>query len=212
MTSSLGETPPTDQTNLATPWIVQAGGYQVGVITGLALCLGRPYLCGPAATFECCPNDNLGLHAALYRAARGSVLIGAGGGTQKFGLFGELMATDAVARGLGGLVVDGTVRDLADLDQIGFPVVCAGAAPAQCTKSTMVSAGRPVTIQGVLVRPGDQIVGDRDGVVVVPSLLWADVAAAALAIARREQGYLTRLRRGERIADILGLAIADPSA
>jgi len=212
MTSSLGETTPAGATNLATPWIVQAGGAQVGVITALALRLGRPYLCGPAATFECCPNDNLGLHAALYRAPRGSVLIGGGGGTEKFGLFGELMATDAMARGLEGLVVDGTVRDLADLDRIGFPVICAGAAPAQCAKSAMVAVGRPVTIRGVLVEPGDQIVGDRDGVVVVPSSLWADVAAAALAIAHREQGYLTRLGRGERIADILGLAIAEPGA
>jgi 4-hydroxy-4-methyl-2-oxoglutarate aldolase len=166
-------------------------------------------LCGSAATFECSPNDNLGVHAALYRADPGSVLVGGGGSTERFGLFGELMATDAVARGLGGLVVDGTVRDLADPDRIGFPVVCAGAAPAQCTKSPMVSVGRPVTIGGVLVRPGDHIVADRDGVVVVPSLIWKEVKEAALATAVREDGYLRRLRLGERIVDVLGLDIGD---
>jgi 4-hydroxy-4-methyl-2-oxoglutarate aldolase len=73
----------------------------------------------------------------------------------------------------------------------------------------MVSVGRPVTIRGVLVRPGDQIVADRDGVVVVPSLIWKEVKEAALAIAVREDGYLWRLRLGERIVDVLGLDIGD---
>ena len=194
-----------EQRALSSPWVVQAGGEAVRTIHGLTHFLGQHYLCGPAATFACAPNDNLAIHVALYEARPGSVLIGDGGGTANFGLFGELMATEAVARGLGGLVVEGTVRDLADLDRLGLPVLCAGAAPAQCTKTTLVSVGQPVEVGGVLVRPGDQIIADRDGAAVVPSELWDEVKAAALALADRETDYLRRLRAGERLADILAL-------
>jgi regulator of RNase E activity RraA len=115
------------------------------------------------------------------------------------------MATDAVARGLGGLVVAGTVRDLADLDRLGLPIVCAGAAPGQCTKTSLVLVGEPVAVGGVLVPPGDQVIADRDGVAVVPAGLWEEVREEALALAEREDGYLRRLKAGEHLAQILAL-------
>lgn len=205
MSSQHGHPNAAEARDLTTPWVVQAGGDRVRTIKGLNLFLGRPQLCGPAATFACSPNDNLAIHAALYGAKPGSVLIGDGGGTSTFGLFGELMATDAVARGLGGLVVAGTVRDLADLDGLGLPIVCAGAAPGQCTKTSLVSVGEPVAVGGVLVQPGDQVIADRDGVAVVPAGLWEEVREEALALAEREDGYLRRLKAGERLAQILAL-------
>ena len=208
MNSKGGHAGAVEQRDLSTPWVVQAGGERVRTIRGLTHFLGQRYLCGPAATFSCAPNDNLAVHVALYGAEPGSILIGDGGGTTNFGLFGELMATEAVARSLGGLVIEGTVRDLADLDRLGLPVLCAGAAPAQCAKTTLVSVGQPVEVGGVLVRPGDQIIADRDGAAVVPSGLWGEVMAAALALADREADYLRRLRAGERLADILALNLS----
>ncbi|HUY08952.1 MAG TPA: hypothetical protein VMW80_05815 [Candidatus Dormibacteraeota bacterium] len=200
---------PADVADLSVPWVVQAGGDRVGTILGLTHFLGRRYLCGPAFTFHCAPNDNLAIHIALYRSKPGGILIGAGGGTTHGGLFGELMATEAVARGIGGLVVEGTVRDVSDLDRLGLPVLCAGTAPAQCAKAMVVSVGQPVEVGGVLVRPGDQVIADRDGAAVVPAQLWGEVRADASALAEKEAGYLRRLLTGERLADILGL---DPQA
>ena len=201
--------PPSEaaQFPLSTPWVVQAGGDRVRTIQGLELFLGRKYLCGKAVTFHCAPDDNLALHQALYRAPPGSVLIGDGGGTRRFGLFGELMGTEAVARGLGGLVVEGTVRDLADLDRLGLPVLCSGSAPAQCCKVEIISVQELVEVGGVLVRPGDQVIADRDGAAVVPADIWPEVRAAATTLAAREAGYLERLAAGERLADILGLEL-----
>jgi 4-hydroxy-4-methyl-2-oxoglutarate aldolase len=191
-----------------TPWILQAGGEATRTVAGLELFVGGDYICGPAATFACASDDNLALHMALYRAAPGSVLVGDGGGTRNCGLFGELMATDALAAGLNGLIVDGTVRDLADLDRLAFPVVAAGAAPAQCSKSRAVSAGEPVVVRGTLIHPRDQVVADRDGILVVPSAVWPEVRERALAVAEREASYLSRLAAGERLAKVLGLDLS----
>lgn len=191
---------------LCTPWVAQAGGDRVQLIRGLTLFLGRPYICGPAVTCACAPDDNLALHLALYRAAPGSVIVCHADEPGRTGLFGELMATDALRRGLGGLVVDGTVRDLDDLDRLGFPVLCRGAAPAQSAKRRVGSVDRPVTVGGVVVGPGAQIVADRDGALVVDRDLWPSVRDDALALAGHEDVVLRRISQGERLAEILGLA------
>lgn len=190
---------------LSTPAVVQVGGGSVQVVRGLVLLAGGPYILGPAATFACCPNDNLAVHIAMYRAQPGSVLVGDGGGTSEYGLFGELMATDALGHGISGVVVDGTVRDLDDLDRIGLPVRARGAAPAQCRKQAAISVGEPVVVGGAVVHPGDLVLADRDGVAVVVAEHWPTVRQAALDLAEREQGHLDRLGRGERLAEITGL-------
>src|SRR5215831_5999268 len=100
--------------------VAQAGRDRVRVMTGLTTNAGRPYLCGPALTCACAPEDNLAMHAALYQARRGAVLVCDGAGSTRCALFGELMATDAAGQGLAGLVVAGPVRDIAGIDLIGF--------------------------------------------------------------------------------------------
>lgn len=196
-TSSSGE-----QDALTTPWVIQGGGSRVGLLVGLDRHFGPHYICGPAVTCACAPDDNLALHVALYRASPGTVLVCDGGATSRTGLFGELMATEAVSRGVAGLVVSGTVRDVADLERLGFLVVCRGTAPGQASKSQVVSVGEPVVVGGVLISPGDQIVSDRDGTVVVPERDWIEVAAAARQLALQERGVLNRLGKGERLAHI----------
>jgi 4-hydroxy-4-methyl-2-oxoglutarate aldolase len=193
---------------LPTPWVAQAGRDRVRVMTGLSTFVGRTYLCGPAVTCACVPGDNLAMHAAIYQAPPGTVIVCDGGGTTGTGLVGEFMATEAANRGLAGIVVSGPVRDIEDLERLGLPVLCAGTAPAQSTKLSLLSVGQPVVVGKVLVRTGDQIIADRDGAVVVPADAWPAVRADAAALAGREQEVRRRLAAGERLADIQGLDLS----
>jgi len=189
--------------------VAQVGRDRVRVMTGLTTHAGRPYLCGPALTCACAPEDNLAVHAALYQATPGTILVSDATGTARCALFGELMATDALNQGLGGLVLQGPIRDIADIDELGFPVWCTGTAPGQAAKATAVSVGAPVVVGNVLVSPGDQIIADRDGVAVVPAAEWATIQADVAALAEREQKTRSRLAAGERLADINGLDLSE---
>src|SRR5215471_20731841 len=188
--------------------VAQAGRDRVRVMTGLTTHAGADYLCGPALTCACAPEDNLAMHAALYQAQPGAVLVCDGAGSKRCALFGELMATDAVNRGLAGLVVAGPVRDIADIDGLGFPVWCTGTAPGQAAKAAVVSVGLPVVVGGVRVAPGDQVIAGRDGVVVVPAADWPGLQPEVAAIAAKEEKTRARLAAGERLADINGLDLS----
>ena len=188
--------------------VAQAGRDRVRVMTGLTTHAGRPYLCGPALTCACAPEDNLAMHAALYQARPGAVLVCDGAGSRRCALFGELMATDAVNQGLAGLVVADPVRDIADIDGLGFPVWCTGTAPGQAAKATVISVGLPVVVGGALVSSGDQVIADRDGVVVVPAAEWPALQGEVAAIAAKEERTRDRLAAGERLADINGLDLS----
>jgi len=178
------------------------------VMTWLTTHAGRPYLCGPALTCACAPEDNLAMHAALYQARPGTVLACDGAGSSRCALFGELMATDALGQGLAGLVVAGPVRDLAAIDLLGFPVWCTGTAPRQAAKAAVVSVGLPVVVGGVLVASGDQVIADRDGIAVVPAADWPAIQAEVAALAAKEEKTRERLAAGERLADINGLDLS----
>jgi len=186
----------------------QAGRDRVRVMAGLTTRAGGDYLCGPALTCACAPEDNLAMHAALYQARPGAVLVCDGAGSTRCALFGELMATDALNQGLGGLVVAGPIRDIAGIDGLGFPVWCTGTAPGQAAKATVVSVGLPVVVGGVLVASGDQVIADRDGVVVVPAAEWPALQDEVTALAAKEGRTRERLAAGERLADINGLDLS----
>jgi len=186
----------------------QAGRDRVRVMAGLTTRAGGDYLCGPALTCACAPEDNLAMHAALYQARPGAVLVCDGAGSTRCALFGELMATDALNQGLGGLVVAGPIRDIAGIDGLGFPVWCTGTAPGQAAKAAAVSVGLPVVVGGVLVASGDQVIADRDGVVVVPAAEWPALQDEVTALAAKEGRTRERLAAGERLADINGLDLS----
>ena len=118
------------------------------------------------------------------------------------------MATDAANQRLAGLVVQGPVRDVADFDELGFPVWCTGIAPGQAAKATVVSVGLPVVVGGALVASGDQVIADRDGVVVVPAAEWPAIEAEVAALTAKEEKTRARLVAGERLADINGLDLS----
>lgn len=124
-------------------------------------------LLGPAITVQCHPRDNLMLHKALQIAQEGDVLVAVTQGYPDAGYWGSLMATSAVARKLGGLAIDGCVRDSAEIIAMGFPVFCRGTCMRGTTKGILGSVNLPVIFGEVLVNPGDLVMGDDDGMVIV---------------------------------------------
>lgn len=194
--------------NVPVTGVAQTGRDRVRVLTGLSTHAGGPYLCGPALTCACAPEDNLAIHAALFQARPGTVLVCDAAGSTRCALFGELMATDAANQRLAGLVVQGPVRDIADIDELGFPVWCTGTAPGQAAKATVVSVGLPVVVGGALVASGDQVIADRDGVVVVPAAEWPAIEAEVAALTAKEEKTRARLAAGERLADINGIDLS----
>ncbi len=188
--------------------VAQVGRDRVRIMTGLTTHAGRSYLSGPALTCACAPEDNLAMHVALYQASPGTVLVCDATGTARCALFGELMATDALNQGLAGLVVQGPIRDVAALDELGFPIWSAGTAPRQAAKASIVSVGKPVVVGNVPVSTGDQIIADRDGIAVVPAADWETIQTEVAALAKREGRVRERLADGERLADINGLDLS----
>lgn len=162
----------------------------------------------PAYPVSCPAGDNLAVHAAVAAAPAGSVLVVDVGSTYELGYFGEVLATGAQARGLTGLVIDGCVRDLARLEKLGFPVFAHGTALPGASKSGPGSIGTEARVGGVQVGAGDWIVGDVDGVVVVPQVSIDEVLKAARGREAREETMFDELRHGSTTVDLLGLDIA----
>ena len=122
---------------------------------------------GPAITVEVRPGDNLAIHAALAIAQPGDVLVVDGKGDISCALLGEIMATQAEASGIAGIIIDGAVRDADALAQGNYPVFAAGLNPSGPTKSIPGRVNHPVSVAGASIEPGDLVVGDADGVVVI---------------------------------------------
>jgi len=160
---------------------------------------------GPAYPVQCSPGDNLGIHVAVTRAPEGSVLVADMGGARDFGYWGEVLTTGAEARGLAGLVIDACVRDGDALAAHEFPVFSTGLALTGASKQQPGSVDRPVTVGAVVVEPGDWIVGDVDGVVVIPGASVDDVLAAGRARAEKESALFDALRAGSTTVEQFGL-------
>jgi 4-hydroxy-4-methyl-2-oxoglutarate aldolase len=131
--------------------------------------LNKDYrIMGPAVTVKVKPGDNLMLHKAIDVSRRGDILVVDTSGCYTNAVFGELMCLAAIEKGLGGLVVDGAVRDIDILLELGFPVFTKAVVPAGCSKDGPGEINYPISCGGVAVNPGDIIIGDINGVVVVP--------------------------------------------
>jgi 4-hydroxy-4-methyl-2-oxoglutarate aldolase len=159
----------------------------------------------PAFPVSCTPGDNLALHVGVAHAPAGSVLVVDVGNERERGYWGEVLTTAAEARALAGLVIDGCVRDTEALAAHRFPVFSTGVALPGATKELAGRVGRSAAVGGVEVRAGDWIVGDSDGVVVVPAAALDDVLAAGRARAEKEGRFFTELRGGATTLGLLGL-------
>ena len=159
-------------------------------------------VCGPAFTVRCTPGDNLWLHRALLAAKRGDVLVVDTGEGLEHGYWGEIMSTAARERGCTGAVIDGGVRDLDYVNAMGYPVFAR-------FKSSASSIGRwnirdyqiTVTVGDTVIRPGDFVFGDIDGVVIIPGEIVIDVLTAAEDVYRREGAMRDELRQGVPIKE-----------
>jgi 4-hydroxy-4-methyl-2-oxoglutarate aldolase len=160
---------------------------------------------GTAVTALCWPGDNLMVHAAVEQCTEGDVLVVTTTSSCTDGMIGELLATSLAARGVRGVVVNAGVRDVAELRALGFPAWAAAISAQGTVKQTAGAVNVPVSIGGQLIRPGDAIIADDDGVVCVPRALTVAVLEAARQRAAREAGVREELAAGALGLDLYGL-------
>lgn len=190
--------------SLGVATVYEASGAEGGLDPGIGPLWPGARLCGPALTVECTQGDNLAIHRALEVSAPDVVLVVDARG-HLAGYWGEVLTVAAQARGVAGLVIDGGVRDSEALQRNGFPVFARGRSVLRTVKHEPGRVGEPVVAGGVVVRAGDVVLGDSDGVVVIRADRLRDVVAASRARVAREEEIMARLRAGELTLDLLGL-------
>jgi 4-hydroxy-4-methyl-2-oxoglutarate aldolase len=144
-----------------------------------------PRVAGPAYTVSCAPGDNVMLHAAIHRAPAGSVIVVEAGDVD-FAVAGGNVCAVAQRNGVAAFVVDGVIRDLAEVREMRFPVFARGVIPIPGAKAAVAPVNPPVTCGGVEVQTGDMVVADEEGIVVVPHELLDEVLEQAAAKAARD--------------------------
>lgn len=166
-----------------------------GVADGIRPLWRGATLSGPAFTVWTRPGDNAGLHAAFESIRRGEILVVNGGGDATRALIGELVAEKARALEVGGIVLDAAARDVVELERVGVPVFARAVTPAGPWKTGPFRTGETIAVGGVAVSPGDWVLGDDDGVAIVPAARVDEVVAATRELLRGEDDRRAANRR-----------------
>ena len=176
--------------------------------------LMRPYMrpiypaarvAGSAVTVSCQPGDNLMIHAAMDVVKTGDVLVVTTTAESTDGMFGDLLGTSCQTQGVRGLIIDAGIRDVSELTEMVFPVWAKAISAQGTVKATPGSVNIDVVCAGTIVHPGDVIVGDEDGVVVVPRAHAEAVAKLGEERRAKEEKARARLKAGELGLDMYGL-------
>lgn len=162
-------------------------------------------LCGPALTVQTYRADNLAIHVALEMARPGDVLVIDAGGICDTGLWGGLMNQMARKKMLGGIILDGGVRDCQELAASPLPVFARSVSPQGGFKASPGLVNVPISCGNVPVLPGDLVVGDADGVVVIPAAKTKEILEKSLVVAAKEQELREKMEKGEALYDLLKL-------
>ena len=168
---------------------------------------------GPAYTVETPPSANLSMHEAFTMAPAGSVIVINAHGNMTSGHLGDLMALAAQVRGVAGIVIDGAVRDVEDIIEMGYPVFARGAVPHGNAAQTG-TLNQPIQCGGIEVNPGDMIFGDATGVLAFPAAKAQAIYEEAVFIANSELGFVQKLNQGKtllQIPEFLKLHNIDPA-
>lgn len=163
-------------------------------------------VCGPAVTAHNAPGDNLAMHVALEFAAPGDVLVVATGSAEPAATWGGQVTEAAVGKGIAGVVTDGYVRDVSVVRHHQFGLWAHGISPRHATKNSLSGVNVPVRCAGVLVEPGDLVIGDDDGVVVVRRATAADVVDRARTRQATEREAVPLLAQGQTPFGLHGMA------
>jgi len=164
-------------------------------------------LCGPAVTVACRPGDNLVLHKAIYVAEPGDVLVATVGGYKEAGPWGEIMTLAAQARDIAGFIIDGSVRDSRSIKDLRFPVFSGALSIKGTTKDSLGLINHPINIGGVTINPGDLILGDADGIVVVARQDIAGVLTQCKLRREKEERIKEELKKGRSTLELYGFDI-----
>lgn len=162
-------------------------------------------LVGSVLTVKESPGCNLMTHKAIEQAKQGDVVVVDGSGSINVNIIGYIMASAAKEKGVVGMVIDGAVRDTVDLRRIRFPVFCRGIVPAGSNKHLPGNVNVPVNCGRVVVNPGDIIVGDDDGLVVVPKGKAQDIYERTVKIKKKEEKIIKAIKKGKSTVELLNL-------
>lgn len=162
-------------------------------------------IAGPARTARITPGQNAAIHKAVHDCEPGEVLVVESGASDRYGPFGDLLAECCMVKGLVGAVLDCTFRDQKDVAALGFQVFGRGFHPEATAKTQPGETDIAVSIGGVVIHPGDIIVGDDDGVVAIPKAKAKDILAAVKKVATKEEEIRARIQAGETTYEIFNL-------
>ncbi|PIW25696.1 MAG: dimethylmenaquinone methyltransferase [Rhodospirillales bacterium CG15_BIG_FIL_POST_REV_8_21_14_020_66_15] len=162
-------------------------------------------LCGQARTVTCMVGDNSAAHYAIGLVKPGEILVIDAGGYADVAIWGGIMTHGAIAKRAGGVVIDGAMRDVAEIAEMGLPAFCAAHVPQGPHKGFGGVIDGVISCGGATVAPGDIVIGDDDGVAVVPLARQAELLAASLKKIADEEATIARIKAGETTARMMGL-------
>ena len=190
--------------NISTATVHEVLGKRGAMDSGIKPLASNMEVCGVALTVKCPIGDNLTIHAAISIAKQGDVLVVDAGKYKEAGAWGEITTVAALNKGIRGLVIDGGVRDVEAICEHNFPVFTRSISVRGTVKKTLGDINGEVICGGILVHPGDIVLGDRDGVVVIPKGKVEEVYEKGVEKEKKEREVIERIKRGELTIDILG--------